>query len=269
MKPFGNLDRGASALAAYARRRRQRIMLPHLAPASHTVAIIGGGFSGAAVAFHLARTASPCPRILVFEPRRVFGFRPRLRRRQSRASDQCHRPAHEVCCPTTAVISRVGYDATGACADDPEAFLPDGRIFPRRAVFGRYVAARLTPFLSAGRINHITERATRLSRRSQGWSIACDHGFGARRHGRARVGKSAADRSRPDRVRVAGRPAPHHRSERRRRARRHRATGSGARDRRGADDGRCGGVARPAWPSRPDPRGIAPGPARATATRRW
>ncbi|HEY1858323.1 FAD/NAD(P)-binding protein [Acidocella sp.] len=151
-------------------------MLPHPALASHTVAIIGGGFTGAAVAFHLACTASSRTRILVFEPRRVLGC--------GLAYDTDN-PVHRI----NVTAQRMSLlpedngdfarwiDATGACADDPEAFLPDGRIFPRRAVFGRYVAARLTPFLAAGRISHITERATRLSRGSNGWFIACDHGL--------------------------------------------------------------------------------------------
>jgi uncharacterized NAD(P)/FAD-binding protein YdhS len=44
---------------------------------------------------------------------------------------------------------------TGVCRDDPEAALPDGRLFPRRAVFGTYVAEQLSPLLCSGRIVHL------------------------------------------------------------------------------------------------------------------
>ncbi|HTJ90448.1 MAG TPA: FAD/NAD(P)-binding protein [Acidocella sp.] len=151
-------------------------MLPQPAPALHTVAIIGGGFTGAAVAFHLARATSPRTRILVFEPRPVLG---------SGLAYGTDNPVHRInvtaqrmsLLPDDSGDFARWIDAMGACADDPGAFLPDGRIFPRRAVFGRYVAARLTPFLAAGRISHVAERVARLSRGPHGWSIGYDHGL--------------------------------------------------------------------------------------------
>jgi uncharacterized NAD(P)/FAD-binding protein YdhS len=63
--------------------------------------------------------------------------------------------------------------ATGSCRDDPEAMLPDGRLFPRRAVFGRYVAAQLAPFLRDGRVIHEPGVVDRLEAQNGAWMIGC------------------------------------------------------------------------------------------------
>jgi uncharacterized NAD(P)/FAD-binding protein YdhS len=122
--------------------------------------IVGGGFSGAAVAYHLARRGAPVA-ITVIEPRPVLG---------AGLAYSTADPAHRVNVPVT----RMSLDPSdpdhllrwinesGAVADDPEARLPDGRVFPRRAVIGRYVSAQLQPFVASGRIEHVRDHARGL-----------------------------------------------------------------------------------------------------------
>lgn len=135
-----------------------------------TIAIIGGGFSGAAVALQLADLVWPAIRILVFEPRAQLGLglaystldpAHRLNARAARMSLFPGDPGHF--CDWIA--------ATGACDDDAEAALLDGRLFPQRAVFGRYVAAALAPKLSSGRITHVPATVEALEWQSGAWSV--------------------------------------------------------------------------------------------------
>lgn len=119
-----------------------------------TVAIIGGGFTGAAIAWHLARDGGlPPTRIVVVEPR------PRLGGGLAYSAAD---PAFRINVPAAKMSLDAGdiedfsrwLVETDAVADDGEATLADGRVFPRRAVFGAYVASRLAPFLASGSIEH-------------------------------------------------------------------------------------------------------------------
>ncbi len=141
-----------------------------------TVAIIGGGFTGAAVAYHLAR----CPAvdhaaILVFEPRDALG--------KGLAYDTAD-PAHRINVPATRMSIHPEdqehfarwLDADGGPALDPEARRPDGSTFPRRGVFGDYVFSQLKPFLDAGRISHVRSRVAHVMRTAAGWQLEVEAG---------------------------------------------------------------------------------------------
>lgn len=136
---------------------------------SPTIAIIGGGFTGASVAYHLASAFS---RILVFEPRAALG--------QGVAYDT-RDPAFRINVPAAKMSFMPGNDAhfvdwinrVDALAGDAGA-IDDGRAFPRRETFGRYVAAQLAPLLSSGRVTHVREAATRITRRAGRWEIDSD-----------------------------------------------------------------------------------------------
>ncbi|MEK1895061.1 MAG: FAD/NAD(P)-binding protein [Rhizobium sp.] len=118
------------------------------------VAIIGGGVSGAGVAYHLARSITDRPpAIVVFEPRRELG--------RGLAYDTTD-PAHRINVPAARMsllpdqpedfLEWLGrHDAV---ADDPEAHRPDGSLFPRRHVFGTYIASALTPLVESGIVRH-------------------------------------------------------------------------------------------------------------------
>ena len=154
-------------------------------PTSLTVAIVGGGFTGAAVALQLARTWSgtaEAPRILVFEPRANLG--------RGLAYDT-RDPAHRVNVPAAKMsldprhetAFQEWYLSSGEAEDDEDAWAPDGRLYPRRAAFGRYVSENLAPFLKDGSVRHmrttveeiLTGRGSFdiLDRDSQRYQAAC------------------------------------------------------------------------------------------------
>ncbi len=142
------------------------------------VAIIGGGFTGACVALHLAeRSAGPLT-LHVIEPRAGLG------RGVAYDSDE---PAHRINVPSTRMSIYPGDEghfdrwlrANDAVADDPAATLPDGRIFPRRAVFGRYAGAALAEALRRRPMiafTHHRTRATTIARRAEGYRIGLGDG---------------------------------------------------------------------------------------------
>ncbi|PYD61417.1 FAD/NAD(P)-binding protein [Gluconacetobacter entanii] len=144
-------------------------------PVPH-VAIIGGGFSGAALAWHLARANMPALRITVFEPRPTLG---------AGLAYGTTDPHHRVNAPA----ARMSLDTdnqhdfmdwiiqTGAVAGDDAAWRPDGACFPARAVFGRYVADRLAPLLAGGAITHHRAIVQAAYRRGDNrWVLSCGDG---------------------------------------------------------------------------------------------
>ena len=154
------------------------IMQPKPPPTSGkpVVAIIGGGVSGAGVAYHLARmTADAHPVILVFEPRAELG------RGLAYDTDD---PAHRIKVPAAKMSLQPddqgdfhdGFDARDAVACDPEAKRPDGQVFPRRRLFGDYVASLLKPFLDDGSVRHCRAAVSHVERRAGRWSIRDDKG---------------------------------------------------------------------------------------------
>ncbi len=135
-----------------------------------TVAIIGGGFAGAGLAYQLARRAPGAFRIVVFEPRDRLGCG---------VAYSTADPAHRINVPASR-MSFVPSDpchfdrwlkADGELKRDPAALMPDGRAFPRRAVFGRYAAETIEPFVLEGEIEHRRSAATAISRRAGGYAV--------------------------------------------------------------------------------------------------
>lgn len=122
--------------------------------AKPVVAIIGGGFTGAACAYHLAgKLAGDAARIVVFEPRSVLG---------GGLAYDTDEQAHRINVPASrmTLVPEDGdhfqrwLEHSGALADDPEAVTPDGHAFARRSAFGRYVADSLAPLVASGAIEH-------------------------------------------------------------------------------------------------------------------
>lgn len=159
---------------------------PRAGPAGavrETVVVIGGGFTGAVVAHQIARRAPGRFRIFAVEPRERLG---------SGVAYSTSDAAHRINVPASR-MSFVSSDpchfdrwlkADGALREDAEALLPDGRAFPRRAVFGRYVAETLEPYLLSGAIEHVRDTVASVTRSSDGrylmhlasgGTIAADH----------------------------------------------------------------------------------------------
>ena len=64
----------------------------------------------------------------------------------------------------------------GAVSDDPDSDAGHDQVYPRRAVFGRYVSEHIAPLLARGRIRHVRERVTAVTREGDAWIIATETG---------------------------------------------------------------------------------------------
>ncbi|MBB4366734.1 putative NAD(P)/FAD-binding protein YdhS [Bradyrhizobium sp. CIR18] len=143
------------------------------------VIVIGGGFTGAALAIALCRRAPVPLDIAVIEPRVEFG-----RGVAFSATDHDHR----INAPATSHFV-VGDDAegfdrwlrqTGRVERDPEMTVADGSLFPRRTELGTYVhltfeqhAAR-SP--SGSLLRHIHSRATTLAWKGEQFHVSLENG---------------------------------------------------------------------------------------------
>ncbi|PZQ48381.1 MAG: hydroxyacylglutathione hydrolase [Rhodovulum sulfidophilum] len=146
-------------------------------PAAHrpVVAILGGGVSGAATAFHLAR-ALPAgeARIVVVEPRATLG------KGLAYATEE---PSHRINVPATK-MSLIG-DDIGHFADwlrteriemSPGTLTLRGDYFPERRIFGQYVSAQLAPLVASGAVRHLRAAAVSVTRAGEGYRVELNDG---------------------------------------------------------------------------------------------
>lgn len=140
------------------------------------VAIIGGGISGAGVAFHLAQASETAiGRIVVFEPREKLG---------AGLAYDTQDPAHRINVPASRMSLLPNepeqflrwIEENGVVAEDTEARRPDGQLFPRRRVFGDYVNAMVSPSVQSGRIVHVRSRVTEVERQDGRWLVKAENG---------------------------------------------------------------------------------------------
>lgn len=142
------------------------------------IAVIGGGFSGAAFALHLLRDVPSLPvAIDIIEPRATLGAGlaysapdadHRINVAASRMSVFAEDPTH---------FDR-WFRATGL-ADDPQAEAPGFGLYPRRAAFGRYVDRLLAEAVRGARaaqFRHVRNRAVEVMRRGTGFVITLADG---------------------------------------------------------------------------------------------
>lgn len=139
------------------------------------VVIIGGGYTGAAIAWNLARhRPAGLPAVVVVEPRAVLG---------AGLAYSATEPSHRINVPAR----RMSISTT-----DPEAFQrwldvraePDpgevaaGARYPSRSLFGAFVAAQLRPLLEDGRVRHVAARAVavRPAAPGSGYDIRLEDG---------------------------------------------------------------------------------------------
>jgi uncharacterized NAD(P)/FAD-binding protein YdhS len=143
------------------------------------IAVIGGGFAGAAFAIHLIRANGERPLAIdVYEPRPLLG---------AGLAYSSEDPAHRinVAAARMAVFSEdpTHFDRwfreTDEAAADPEAVLQDGRAYPRRAAFGRYMdqllrtAARAFPNV---RFRHLRSKVTDVAQHDDAYRLTTEAG---------------------------------------------------------------------------------------------
>lgn len=139
------------------------------------VAIIGGGFTGAAVAYHLAHGMTPPDEITVFEPRGQIG--------KGLAYDTAD-PAHRINVPAGRMSLLPDQpdhffdwiQRHDAAAGDPAALLADGSLFPRRHVFGDYIHANVSDLLREEKIRHVHAAVTEVEKVGHHWQITDSDG---------------------------------------------------------------------------------------------
>jgi len=137
------------------------------------IAIVGGGFTGAAIAFHLARAAAPAD-VFLFEPRDRLG---------AGLAYGGPNPIHRINVPASRMSLLPDDDKhfvdwledSGVLAADPEA-LSGADVYARRQEFGRYVDEALRPFVRDGAIVWIKDRVEDARRQQTGWRIATQSG---------------------------------------------------------------------------------------------
>ncbi|MFO1140894.1 MAG: FAD/NAD(P)-binding protein [Amaricoccus sp.] len=122
------------------------------------VVILGGGLSGGATAFHLARILPPeAVDIVVVEPRPTLG---------AGLAYSTDEPAHRINVPAakmTLIASDLDHFTAWLAAErrylSPGTLTLRGDLFPERRVFGQYVTSCIAPFLATGAIRHLRAEA--------------------------------------------------------------------------------------------------------------
>ncbi len=156
--------------------------MPDATQQSTPIVIVGGGFSGATVALNLlhklAGSPAPRPSITLIEPRKLLGGGVAYS-----STDPAHRlnvPAARmlVLCETPGAFED-WFKSSGALEQDPQAALEDGRIYPRRAVFGQYLDLLLREAAGApGAVafRHIRSQAVSACEAGEGFVVTTADG---------------------------------------------------------------------------------------------
>lgn len=139
------------------------------------IVIIGGGFSGAALAWHLHRIAPGTYKIVIIEPRDEIG--------RGLAYDN-HDPAHRINVP--AVKMNLDFDEEGHFQQwlieqgyptrDPASLIASGHLYPSREAFGAYVGAHIRALGDA--VTHRKTKARAVVPTDTGYRVLCENGDG-------------------------------------------------------------------------------------------
>ncbi|XUY28767.1 FAD/NAD(P)-binding protein [Agrobacterium sp. rho-8.1] len=134
------------------------------------VAVIGGGFSGAAFALHLNALSACDVRIVVYEPRERLG--PGLAYSTKDAAHRINVPAGRMSVYPDDPESFLRYLATtDEHVTDPTLTGRDGLPYPRRQVFGDYIASEIAPLLASCAVEHRQAEVTSILASGQEWDI--------------------------------------------------------------------------------------------------
>ncbi|HVI90813.1 MAG TPA: FAD/NAD(P)-binding protein [Dongiaceae bacterium] len=156
---------------------RQRFAVP----GTPHIVIVGGGFAGATVALHLLKAEQPTAFTLtVVEPRAVIGAGLAYS-----AEDPAHRinvaAARMTPLPDDLEHFDRWFRQSPEAAADPAAIIADGRAYPRRQVFGRYVDALVRAHAAQVphiRFQHLRSQATTIAPNGEGYRVTLADGPG-------------------------------------------------------------------------------------------
>lgn len=139
------------------------------------VAVIGGGFSGAAFAVHLVKRHGRRSQIIVFEPRAHLGAGLAYG-----ADDPSHRinvPAARMSLyPDNPQSFQDFVETHPSHHSDADIVAEDGQLYPQRSLFGTYARTELEPYLESGAIRHQRASVQSVVRSGNGWRITDDAG---------------------------------------------------------------------------------------------
>ncbi len=149
------------------------------AAAAASVGVIGGGFCGAAFALHLLRDNPGLDvRLTIFEPRAVLGAGLAYS-----TTDPEHRINVAAARMSPFPEAEGHFDAwlraRGVARTDPAAAMPDGRLYPCRAEYGRYIDAMLRRVLAArprASLRHVASRVAAARREAGRYALVTEDG---------------------------------------------------------------------------------------------
>jgi uncharacterized NAD(P)/FAD-binding protein YdhS len=143
------------------------------APAALRLVIVGGGFTGAALAIHAIRAATGPLDIVVLEPRSELG-----RGVAYGTVDRSHRinvPSDRMDLAASGSGAATAWFLAHGILPDPESDDGTGRAYVPRAAFGAYVGDRLARTVAAAgdrvRLRHMRTAATAVWREEGGWRV--------------------------------------------------------------------------------------------------
>jgi uncharacterized NAD(P)/FAD-binding protein YdhS len=140
------------------------------------IIIVGGGFSGAAVAYHLlCALRATALTVTIGEPRRFLGTG--LAYSTEDAAHRTNVPAERMSVdPGDTLQFRRWLESSGTLAADSKGVTSDGRAFPHRRMFGRYVHAQMEPWLVNGRLHHVRGRVVEMGRAGKRYLLQLSDG---------------------------------------------------------------------------------------------
>lgn len=142
-----------------------------------SVIIIGGGFSGASLAYHLAALTDPALfKITIIEPREHLGAGLAYSTDEDAFRLNVLSDRMSIFYDDKPHFAR-WMEETHSLSNDREATTQNGQIYARRSMFGAYMADQLAPLLTRRQIEHLMTSATGAKRMSDGtYQISLDSG---------------------------------------------------------------------------------------------
>ena len=150
---------------------------PHHENRHKSIIIIGGGFSGASLAYHLAAITDPAKlQITIIEPRSSLGAGLAYSTNEDAFRLNVLSDRMSIFYEDKPHFAR-WMEEQHSLNNDPEAMTENGQIYARRSTFGTYMAEQLAPLLASGQVQHIRASATGAKRcASSRYQVTTDKG---------------------------------------------------------------------------------------------